>query len=1689
MGRAVSFIIASLTLFISASAFAQTNSWINQTSGKWEDASSWSLGAPPGAGQSVLVANHGWKAVAIDNNTAANFPQSMSINALTVISPGTDTVNTVLLNYAGLQTPLTIASNIDIGKDTAMVILESAIQMPSGYFSVGGTVTEDASSQVSAGYLLVASGGAYGLTNGTFSTSNSGWESVDGQFAQADGSNFCGSMLVDGQYDLSGGQLVIPAPGGPGGGLMVFGNFNQSGGSLDSALEVGVSGNGGGTFQLSGGILRTVYLGLPANPQTGSDTTPDSSYMVQTGGTNVTSSMEVGQDYGFGDPAFGNGSYLMTNGVMESSLLSIRGAGNFYQEGGTHINASMILYQSEFMDPVSRTNYFVPGHYYLGGGTFTSDSLTELGGAFSQASGSSEITSLQINDGTYSLNGGQLTASNIDLSNGANFLQSGGTITQSGTLTMGDANLAAGAGPQQYGDLQLNTNSTLTLVPGNCTLHFANSSGLAWPSTALLTINNWNGSLSGGGSQQIFFGNDSTGLTPQQLSQVQFNNPAGLAPGTYPAKILSNGELVPDAGSSGGTSGVVNSWINQNGGNWDDAASWSLGVPPDSSQSVFFTNYFWKAITIDSSTLANAPGSLTVSNLIMGGAPTGAETTKNTLLMNYVGAGNPLTVGASTNTPGSLIVGTNSYFVMSSSGLIVNNLLGPTNQHLGEFEIDGSFAQNDNSEVVANFLDVTNTGTYSMTNGTLYVGTQFINGTFNHDGGLNLGTVDMESTNSDYELFDGLVQGKVIVRGGTFNQSGGTNSATLVTGFRGLYNLKGGVLMPGDLVVGSPAQNYLEFPGGMIQQTGGTNIAGNITITNGFYVLDGGTLEASSLMISTNAGLGNLYIGEFDQYGGYQTNGAITMYGGTNDYRGVTNRVAAKYNLYNGLLQTPIITTEVGDFGQGGGTNNVGTLSMDDSIYALGGGLFAADQINLTAGSQFWHMGGSVGGMLNVTMANGDWAEWTTGAQLGQLQLASGNSFLGLPSNNSCVLQFADSSGVSWAGDATLTIRFWSGSLSGGGSQQVLFGTTASGLTAQQLSQVQFSNPGGLPAGTYAARILASGEVVPDASSSSSGPVNSWINSGSGNWDQSSNWSLGVLPNSSQSVLIANAGSKTVSINSSTPANFPGSMTVSNLFVVGSTNTENTLLLNNFGTNVPLTVLNSLMLQNGGQVQNLNSGLIVQNGTFMITNSDMIQDGGFVRATNGQTFISGSQYYLTNGDFEAGTVWLGYPVPAHFNQYGGSVRIADLGFGSYLGSTNQQGYSLYGGMLDLPGGMLLLGEYPGVSYFQAGGTNYTAQVTLEPDYGGREPDFTLNGGLLADSGFQLMAGYRTPVGATQNGGWHVITNTLIIQGSSPNGTSTDPATYNLNGGTLSAGFIELNANEGDSLFVQSNGTTFAGAVFAHSTGYYSSLNTHIVLEGGTLACSNFTDIDGGGTFNQTGGSLVVSNLLDFSGARDLGFGQKIYGKYTFTSGTIAAGDINIAADWFIGDGTSNRISNPGTFALSHNLTISNAVEQLGHFALPSSATINLVGSASQLSFANSTSEPWTNGATLVIANWNGSSSGGGTEQLKFGTDQSGLTAAQLNQVRFLISSNLYSAKILNTGEVVPDQVVQPTVTYSQQGNQLSMSWPPGTTLQTATSPTGPWTNVTDPRTYNGIPNPPYTIDTTSDSHRYFRVSP
>ena len=118
------------------------------------------------------------------------------------------------------------------------------------------------------------------------------------------------------------------------------------------------------------------------------------------------------------------------------------------------------------------------------------------------------------------------------------------------------------------------------------------------------------------------------------------------------------------------------------------------------------------------------------------------------------------------------------------------------------------------------------------------------------------------------------------------------------------------------------------------------------------------------------------------------------------------------------------------------------------------------------------------------------------------------------------------------------------------------------------------------------------------------------------------------------------------------------------------------------------------------------------------------------------------------------------------------------------------------------------------------------------------------------------------------------------------------------------------------------------------------------------------------------------------------------------------------------DGFAGLILKGGTAMVEDSTSVT-----MKTLRLAGSATIQLGTAAggSMLSFANSSAVAWSAG-TLSITSWNGSASGGGSDQIKFGTDITGLTTAQLAQVKWINpygGGDITGARILATGEIVP----------------------------------------------------------------------
>ncbi len=144
--------------------------------------------------------------------------------------------------------------------------------------------------------------------------------------------------------------------------------------------------------------------------------------------------------------------------------------------------------------------------------------------------------------GTLTLSGANTFTGDLNINGGTLLLGASDRIVDTVNVTLGGATLATGGNSETLGTLTLTADSIIDFGDGAGVLQFADSSGIAWTSGATLTITNWSGSQWGGGTDQLLFGSEGTGLTEQQLSQIRFVGANGYL--RY-GMILANGEVVP----------------------------------------------------------------------------------------------------------------------------------------------------------------------------------------------------------------------------------------------------------------------------------------------------------------------------------------------------------------------------------------------------------------------------------------------------------------------------------------------------------------------------------------------------------------------------------------------------------------------------------------------------------------------------------------------------------------------------------------------------------------------------------------------------------------------------------------------------------------------------------------------------------------------------------------------------------------------------------------------------------------------------------------------------------------------------------------------------------------------------------------------------------------------------------------
>src|SRR3954470_3614453 len=236
--------LACILLFCTHSAFADSpiNAWIKSGSGDWQEQTSWSLGALPGPGQSIMLTNQGWKAIAIRPSTVQSFPDSLNVSSV-ILGGYTDSFNILLLNYAGYEVPLTTGS-MNVGTNSGITALASILTVSTnsgpGDLSLFSAFNQGEQAIVNAHVInlgnitnAAAGFGAYNQTNGAVNADEVSLANGS-TFNQFDGANDFGTLWMGaanstsnyGNYNMFNGWLTANS-------IEIYrGAFNQNGGSV-----------------------------------------------------------------------------------------------------------------------------------------------------------------------------------------------------------------------------------------------------------------------------------------------------------------------------------------------------------------------------------------------------------------------------------------------------------------------------------------------------------------------------------------------------------------------------------------------------------------------------------------------------------------------------------------------------------------------------------------------------------------------------------------------------------------------------------------------------------------------------------------------------------------------------------------------------------------------------------------------------------------------------------------------------------------------------------------------------------------------------------------------------------------------------------------------------------------------------------------------------------------------------------------------------------------------------------------------------------------------------------------------------------------------------------------------------------------------------------------------------------------
>ena len=468
-------------------------------------------------------------------------------------------------NVGGTNSTLTLgqaaspANGINLGGATRSITVQNASQT----LDLVGAVSNGGMTKLGAGTLILSGSntfaGAVTVTAGTMTLQSPATAIAgDGVAGNTDILINGGILNINGSNQIGDTAGIVINSG-----TLSFTGSNRTEtiGTLTNNGGIFTTGTGTGNTLIGSG--ETVTWAAGTNTITSGNTVRDKHWVI-TGGTNTVNgggTLEV-QTGGGTVGLFFNGTASPTV-TLDSSAGT---AGRIVLEQNVIVDTGLTSGTAQILNGGALAN---PGFIDMNGGTRTftinngsaaQDMLISAriqnGAIVKDGAGTLALTGDNTFAGTTTVNAGTLEAGGAGALGATSSVSvSGGTLLLSGT---GNRVNDAAAVTLSGGTILLSGNvtetmGTLTLGSGTSILDFSTASGIvsfaasnAQTWTGTLQVWNWSGTIAtGGGTDRLFFGTNTSGLTAGQISNITFYTGAGTGQINLPLQLLSNGELVP----------------------------------------------------------------------------------------------------------------------------------------------------------------------------------------------------------------------------------------------------------------------------------------------------------------------------------------------------------------------------------------------------------------------------------------------------------------------------------------------------------------------------------------------------------------------------------------------------------------------------------------------------------------------------------------------------------------------------------------------------------------------------------------------------------------------------------------------------------------------------------------------------------------------------------------------------------------------------------------------------------------------------------------------------------------------------------------------------------------------------------------------------------------------------------------